>query len=70
VEAIKQATEELQNRFQSISAELYKQAASQTGARPGGGAADSTTEGATSGRPGDDVVDADFEVVDDDKKKS
>jgi len=40
------------------------------GARPGGGAADSTTEGATSGRPGDDVVDADFEVVDDDKKKS
>ena len=70
VEAIKQATEELQNRFQSISAELYKQAASQTGARPGGGAADSSTEGATSGRPGDDVVDADFEVVDDDKKKS
>ncbi|HEV3099248.1 MAG TPA: molecular chaperone DnaK [Candidatus Udaeobacter sp.] len=70
VEAIKQATEELQNRFQSISAELYKQAASQTGARPGGGAADSTTEGATSGRPGDNVVDADFEVVDDDKKKS
>lgn len=70
VEAIKQATEELQNRFQSISAELYKQAASQTGARPGGGAADSTTEGATSRRPGDDVVDADFEVVDDDKKKS
>ena len=69
VEAIKQATEELQNQFQSISAELYKQAASQTGARPGG-AADSTTEGATSGRPGDDVVDADFEVVDDDKKKS
>ena len=70
VEAIKQATEELQNRFQSISAELYKQAASQTGARPGGGAADSAVEGATSGRPGDDVVDADFEVVDDDKKKS
>ena len=69
VEAIKQATEELQNRFQSISAELYKQAASQTGARPGGGAADSPAEGATSGRRGDDVVDADFEVVDDDKKK-
>jgi hypothetical protein len=29
-----------------------------------------TTEGATSGKPDDDVVDADFEVVDDDKKKS
>jgi hypothetical protein len=25
---------------------------------------------ATSGKPDDDVVDADFEVVDDDKKKS
>src|SRR6202030_1231746 len=56
VEAIKKATEELQDRFQSISAELYKQATSQAGAQTNGGAADSTTEGATSGRPGDDVV--------------
>jgi hypothetical protein len=29
-----------------------------------------TTEGATSGNPDDDVVDADLEAVDDDKKKS
>jgi hypothetical protein len=28
------------------------------------------TEGATSGKPGDDVVDDDFEAVDDEKKKS
>jgi hypothetical protein len=28
------------------------------------------TEGATSGKPGDDVVDDDFKAVDDDKKKS
>ena len=35
-----------------------------------GGAADCAMEGATSGRPSDDVVDADFELVDDDKKKS
>ena len=66
VEAIKRATDDLQNRFQSISAELYKQAASQ----PDGGATRSTAEGATSGKRDDKVVDADFEVVDDDKKKS
>jgi hypothetical protein len=29
-----------------------------------------TTEGATSGNPDDEVVDVDFEVVDDDKYKS
>jgi molecular chaperone DnaK len=74
IDAIKSATEELQTRFQAISAELYKQAASQqksgpqTGGQPSGepsGAA----EGHGAGKPGDQVVDADFEVVDDDKKK-
>jgi molecular chaperone DnaK len=68
VEAIKRATEELQTRFQAISAELYKQAASQQQQTPppteeGTG----TTAGA---KPDEKVVDADFEVVDDDKKKS
>ena len=66
VEAIKRATDDLQNRFQSISAELYKQARPQ----PDGGATRSAAEGATSGKRDDEVVDADFEVVDDDKKKS
>ena len=70
VEAIKQATEDLQNRFQNISAELYKQAASQTGAQTRGGAARSTEERGTAGKPDENVVDADFEVVDEDKKKS
>jgi molecular chaperone DnaK len=72
-DAIKSATEELQNRFQGISAELYKQAASQkSSAQPGASAGPSTQEGAESGagRSGENVVDADFEVVDDDKKKS
>jgi molecular chaperone DnaK len=68
VDAIKRATEELQTRFQAISAELYKQAASQQQQTPppaeeGAG----TTAGA---KPDEKVVDADFEVVDDDKKKS
>jgi molecular chaperone DnaK len=70
MEAIKQATDDLQNRFQNISAELYKQAASQTGAQTGGDAARSTAEGGTSGKRDENVVDADFEVVDEDKKKS
>ena len=71
-DAIKSATEELQTRFQSISAELYKQAASQKpGAEPGdtGGSSGSESTGEAH-RPGENVVDADFEVVDDDKKKS
>jgi molecular chaperone DnaK len=69
-EAIKKATEELQSRFQAISAELYKQAASQKpGPQPGDAPGSSgSTGGAT--KPEENVVDADFEVVDDDKKKS
>jgi molecular chaperone DnaK len=71
-DAIKSATEELQTRFQNISAELYKQAASQKpGAQPGDTAGSSGSESTGgAGRPGENVVDADFEVVDDDKKKS
>ena len=74
-DAIKSATEELQTRFQNISAELYKQAASQkAGAQEGGTAgsagSESTERTGGAGRPGDNVVDADFEVVDEDKKKS
>jgi molecular chaperone DnaK len=71
-DAIKSATEELQTRFQAISAELYKQAAAQKpGAQPGEttGPSGSQSTG-DAGGPGENVVDADFEVVDDDKKKS
>jgi molecular chaperone DnaK len=70
VAAIKRATEDLQNRFQSVSAELYKHVSSQTGGRSGGGAAGSTGEGSTSDGADQNVVDADFEVIDEDKKKS
>jgi molecular chaperone DnaK len=73
-EAIKKATEELQSRFQAISAELYKQAASQKpGPQPGDAAGSSAPSGRTGGgttKADENVVDADFEVVDDDKKKS
>ena len=75
-DAIKSATEELQTRFQAISAELYKQAASQQKAEPhagepsGGASEAGATQGPGAQKSGDHVVDADFEVVDDDKKKN
>jgi molecular chaperone DnaK len=72
VEAIKSAQDELNAAFQEVSAELYKQAAASqeaAGAQPGPEAAASgATEGA-SAKKDSDVVDAEFEMVDEDKKK-
>src|ERR1700723_2845534 len=69
-EAIKKATEELQSRFQAISAELYKQAASKKpGPQPDDPTGSSGTTGGSTTKPDENVVDADFEVVDTDKKK-
>src|SRR5438874_1578364 len=74
VDAMKRTYDDLQNKFQEVSAELYKQASAQAGPRPGpqpgpeaqpGGGAE---EGAGK-RDGGDVVDAEFEVVDENKKK-
>jgi molecular chaperone DnaK len=73
-DAMKRTYDDLQNKFQEVSAELYKQASAQAGPRPGpqsapeaqpGGGAE---EGAGK-REGGDVVDAEFEVVDENKKK-
>src|SRR5207249_10747946 len=72
-DAMKRTYDELQNKFQEVSADLYKQASAQAGPQPG-----PQTGPETGGRPGPeqgagkregDVVDAEFEVVDDDKKK-
>ena len=75
-DAMKRTYDDLQNKFQEVSADLYKQASAQAGAHPGpqpgpeaqprGG----TEEGAGPAKRGEgDVVDAEFEVVDEDKKK-
>jgi hypothetical protein len=63
----------LQNKFQEISADLYKQAAASAGPTPGneaGGRPGPQAEPQTEGPRKDqgDVVDAEFEVVDEDKK--
>jgi molecular chaperone DnaK len=69
-DAMKKTYDDLQNKFQEVSAELYKQASAQGAqAGPEAGARPGTEQGAGK-RGGDgDVVDAEFEVVDEDKKK-
>jgi molecular chaperone DnaK len=78
-DSIKRAYDDLQNKFQEVSADLYKQASASAGgpAGPGpqpgpeAGGRPGTEQGETAGaRQGNgDVVDAEFEVVDEDKKK-
>jgi molecular chaperone DnaK len=72
-DAMKRTYEDLQNKFQEISADLYKQAAASAGSSPGaeaGARPDQGAEPQTGGPRKDqgDVVDAEFEVVDEDKK--
>ena len=68
-EAIKTAYTDLQNNFQSISEELYKNAAASAGTGPEAGGPEPSAEGAASAKkPDGDVVDAEFEVVDEKKK--
>jgi molecular chaperone DnaK len=83
VDAIRRAYDDLQNKFQSVTEELYKQASANAqaagagpGPQPGPGAGPAGAErgggqqgGAQQGGGKGDVVDAEFEVVDEDKKK-
>ena len=75
-DAMKRTYDDLQNKFQEVSAELYKQASAGAGAQAGpqpgpeAGARGRAEEGEGAGKRGEgDVVDAEFEVVDEDKKK-
>jgi molecular chaperone DnaK len=65
-DAIKTAQDELQTAFQEISAELYKQASA---SQQAGGAQPGPEAAAQSEKKDSDVVDAEFEMVDEDKKK-
>ncbi len=66
-DALKVAFDDLQAKFQEASAELYKKAAeSQAGPQPDAGAGEPPPEA----KKDADVVDAEFEMVDEDKKKS
>jgi len=65
IAAIKRATEELTQKFYSISQKLY-QHNPQGGPNPGAGFG---SEGAAGGGPQDNVYNADYKVVDEDDKK-
>ena len=67
VEDIKAATEELTKAFYAVSEKLYQQNGGQAGPGPDMGGANFGGQAGGSGA-GPDVVDADYEVVDDDKK--
>jgi molecular chaperone DnaK len=76
VEAIKSRYDALQNKFQSVSSKLYEQAAAAAGAAgtgAAGGAAGPGPEASSGAQESgsakkEDVVDAEFEMVDEDKK--
>jgi len=73
-DAMKRTYDDLQNKFQEVSADLYKQAAANAGPPPGaeaGGGPGPQAQPQDEGPRKDqgDVVDAEFEVVDEDKKK-
>jgi molecular chaperone DnaK len=65
-DAVKRSFDALQQKFQDVSAELYKKASAQAGPQP------EPSEGPSAGaeKKDSDVVDAEFEMVDEDKKKS
>jgi molecular chaperone DnaK len=80
VDAIKKAYDDLQNKFQSVTEDLYKQASANAqsagagpGPQPGPGAHSSGPAGSESqsgaGSDKGDAIDAEFEVVDEEKKK-
>ncbi|MDD6160975.1 MAG: Hsp70 family protein, partial [Oscillospiraceae bacterium] len=66
-QAIKNATEELTKAFYAVSEKLYQQQGGQPGGPDMGGANCGGNCG-DCGNGGDNVVDADYEVVDDDNK--
>lgn len=76
IEEIKDKTEKLTQQFHSISAKMYQQAQAQQGQGAEGATggfdpnAGQTNGSAAGGPAGDNVVDADYEVVDDDKKNN
>ncbi|MDD3439882.1 MAG: molecular chaperone DnaK [Opitutae bacterium] len=71
-EAVKQAVESLTADMQAVSADLYAQAKQSQGGAAGGadGGASAPPPPDAGGKADGDVMDADFEMVDDDKKDS
>jgi molecular chaperone DnaK len=69
-DAVKSAFDALQAKFQEVSSELYKKASAQAGPEPGPSQGPSAGAEAGGEKKDSDVVDAEFEMVDEDKKKN
>jgi molecular chaperone DnaK len=73
---MKSATERLNATWQEVAQRMYQQASSQPGAGgasdggPQGSAAPGSADGRPAEGPGGDVADAEYEVLDGDKKKA
>ena len=67
IEEIKQKSEALSQTLHKLTERIYKEAGAQAGAQ--GGPQGAGTGGTGQGPQDDNVVDADYEVVDDDNKK-
>ncbi len=67
---IKSATEALEQTWQQVSTEIYQQAGAQAGPQQGAayGAPGSGNGSEQTQHDGEDVIDADYEVVDEDKR--
>ncbi len=68
INAIKDATEAVNKEFAEVGSKIYGQAGGQAGPGPDMGGAGFTGGQQQSGPAGDGVVDADYEVIDDDQK--
>ena len=68
IDDIKDKTEKLTEKFHTISAKMYQQAQAQQAAGGNAGADDGAGAAENTAPKDDNVVDADYEVVDDDKK--
>jgi molecular chaperone DnaK len=69
-DAVKSAFDALQAKFQEVSSELYKKASAQAGSQPGPSEGPFGRAETGSEKKDSDVVDAEFEMVDEDKKKN
>ena len=69
LEEMKAASEDLTQSWHAVSAEMYAHAKDKTQSPPGAGTQGPGPEEPPRGKP-DDVIDADYEVVDDDKKEN
>ena len=65
---IKSATEALNQVWQEASTEIYQQAGAQTGGPHGGPEGGNGSAGPAAQEEGEEVIDADYEVVDEEKK--